>query len=268
MEKKPKDNEMKLKIANLLKFENNRSIIERISSILKESEIEDCLSDFFDNSSIRYNWKLWGRPAQKLPENFDWKIWAIVGMRGSGKTRAASEGIRSWAETHRKSKIALIGATYADSDIMLNGISGLRNISELNDRPVFVKSKRQLNWKNGCVADLYSAEALDNFRFSSHRYDAIWAEEITYWRNEKAWEILNSSLSRENAQIICTIDDRKLENSSLAKSITSDSSTVTSILNTLDNASNLPTAFIERLLEKYPLLNIPEKIDSVEEQAA
>ena len=56
---------------------------------------------------LHHMWGLWGRDAQ-LPPRGDWVTWLLIGGRGSGKTRAGAEWVRSLAAA-RVGPIALVG---------------------------------------------------------------------------------------------------------------------------------------------------------------
>ncbi len=47
-----------------------------------------------DLVGLEHCWPVWARPDQ-LPPPPPWRVWALCGGRGSGKTRAAAERVRS-----------------------------------------------------------------------------------------------------------------------------------------------------------------------------
>ena len=59
-----------------------------------------------------FNWHKWAFPKQ-LPPPGDWTTWLLMGGRGSGKTRAGAEWVRSLAR-QGVSPIALVGETMAE----------------------------------------------------------------------------------------------------------------------------------------------------------
>src|SRR4051812_39131282 len=44
---------------------------------------------------IRWDWRFWARPNQFPPPGDEWRTWLILAGRGWGKTRVASEWVRS-----------------------------------------------------------------------------------------------------------------------------------------------------------------------------
>jgi len=133
------------------------------------------------------NWRFWARLDQ-IPPIGAWSSWVLLGGRGSGKTRAGAEWVRALAEQpqsikyDRPLRIALVAPTIHDArEVMIDGNSGLRSISCPRNRPKYFASRRQLKWKNGTVAQVFSAEDADGLRGS--QFDAAWADEFCAWKN-------------------------------------------------------------------------------------
>lgn len=84
--------------------------------------------------ALLFNWEKWALPKQLPPEG-DWTTWLLMGGRGSGKTRAGAEWVRTLAR-ERVSPIALVGETMTEAiNIMLLGIPGdntYANLAEAN----------------------------------------------------------------------------------------------------------------------------------------
>ena len=126
----------------------------------KRRKIEAYLQDLGPEAIERllYDWALWAREDQ-LPPSGDWISWLILGGRGAGKTRAGAEWVRAVALEHEDARIALIGETLSDvRSIMVEGVSGLLGVHADHERPKFEPSKKQIIWKNGAIAQIFSAE--------------------------------------------------------------------------------------------------------------
>ena len=73
--------------------------------------------------TLEADWQSIARPEQLAPEG-NWSTWIYCGGRGTGKTRAGAEWVRSLAEAASVPRIALVGPTAADvRDVMVEGES-------------------------------------------------------------------------------------------------------------------------------------------------
>lgn len=136
--------------------------------------------------ALRYDWSFWGRPEQQEPPG-DWTIWLMLSGRGFGKTRGGAETVRGWTKDYPR--LHLVGRTAADvRDVMIEGESGILNISPPGAMPKYEPSKRRVTWPNGCIGDLFSADEPDQLR-GPQCYRA-WAEELASWKNPMAWDNL------------------------------------------------------------------------------
>lgn len=150
------------------------------------------LSGFFDNlsplqmESILRDWPLWLHPPQKVPPGH-WRTWLLMGGRGGGKTRAGAEwmnaianrGSNNEGDQHYLSdtggRVALIGETFHDvRAVMIEGKSGLLATSRRDRRPVWHVSRRQLEWPNGTIGQVFSATDPDGLRGS--QFGAAWCD--------------------------------------------------------------------------------------------
>lgn len=130
-------------------------------------------------------WNLiWARTDQKPPHE-DWLIWLLLGGRGCGKTRTGAEWVREQVLTGRARRIALVAPSYNDArEVMLQGESGLMNIGYPSERPTYYSSRRVLEWPNGAVGQVFSAEDPDGLR--GPQFDAAWTDEFCAWSYPEA----------------------------------------------------------------------------------
>jgi len=119
----------------------------------------------------------------QLPPEGDWTTWLLLGGRGAGKTRAGAEWVHGIAlgispfASKAVSPIALVGETEHDArEVMVEGISGLMRVHGNGERPVWISSRRRLEWSNGAVAQIFSAEDSDSLR--GPQFAAAWADEV------------------------------------------------------------------------------------------
>ena len=101
---------------------------------------------------LKYAWPLHARDSQ-LPPPGDWDTWLILAGRGFGKTRTGAEWVRDQVESRAAHRIALVARTLDEAQsVMIEGESGIVNISPPWDKPTYEPSKRKLTWPNGAHA--------------------------------------------------------------------------------------------------------------------
>lgn len=161
-------------------------------------------------------------------------------------TRTGSETVRIWKENYPI--INLVGATSsAVRDIMIEGESGILNVSPPWDKPVYNSSAMKLTWKNGAIAKLFSAEEPDRLR-GPQCYKA-WADELAAWRYEESWIQLKMGLRLGNhPQCIITTTPRPTK---IIKEIASDKNTFLTHGTSYENRDNLAPAFFDQIIKMY-----------------
>ena len=119
----------------------------------------------------------------QLPPDGDWTTWLLLGGRGAGKTRAGAEWVRGLAmgktpyANKPVSPIALIGETEHDArEVMIEGVSGLMAVHKRNERPVWISSRRRIEWPSGAFAQIFSAEDPDSLR--GPQFAAAWCDDV------------------------------------------------------------------------------------------
>ena len=200
-------------------------------------------------------WTVWARPDTQLPPQGDWQTWLILGGRGSGKTRAGAEWVRSQVEGStplakgQRNRIALLAETADQArDVMVLGESGLMACTPRDRRPVFHSSRRHLEWPNGAQAWLFSAADPESLR--GPQFDGAWCDELAKWRKAApAWDMLQFGLrlGPDPRQIVTTTPRA---NPVLLR-IMDDATTATTRSPTSDNAANLAPAFLCRMQTRY-----------------
>jgi phage terminase large subunit-like protein len=200
-----------------------------------------------DAAAFGYDWRAWAR-SQQVPPTGDWRYWLILAGRGFGKTRAGAEWVRAQVEAGRR-RLALVGPTAADvRDVMVEGESGLLNISPPEGRPRYQASRRRLVWPNGAVAFLYSAEEPERLRGPQH--DAAWADELAAWTYmQAAWDQLQFGLRLgPDPRCVITTTPKPLP---LIRQLVDDPVCAVTRGSTYDNRLNVPAAFLERIVRRY-----------------
>ena len=216
--------------------------LKKLHGVLKK------LSLLKERQEAIFNWDLQARPEQREPEG-NWRTWLIMAGRGFGKTRTGAETIRQWVNSGRYKNIALIGNTVEDViNVMIEGPSGILNISPTKERPKFISSKRLLIWPNGAKAYVFSSHAYDKLR--GPQFDAAWVDELAKFKYPDAtMEQLNFALRLGNEpRIIITTTPKPIQ---IIKDLVAETTTIITRGNTYDNAKNLSPAFLDYIKGKY-----------------
>jgi phage terminase large subunit-like protein len=213
-----------------------------------------------DPEGLLWDWRFWARPEQIAPEG-DWAIWLLLAGRGFGKTRTAAEWIREEARVTAdgKRRFALVARTAADvRDVIVEGESGIMNISAPSEMPLYEPSKRRLTWPNGNTATCFTADEPDSLR--GPQFTHAWGDEVAAWRQTPdaagmtAFDNLRvgTRLGR-NPQILVTTTPKRvpLLYSLLAESEKNPDKVVVSRGSTMDNAGNLADTYLEAITGVY-----------------
>jgi phage terminase large subunit-like protein len=235
-----------------------KSLMEQIAS-LPEEERNAVLADL-DMDSLVWDWSVWARPEQRPPDSTDWAIWLYLAGRGAGKTRSAAEWVREKARYTNQGQLrfALVARTAADvRDVIVEGESGIINVSAPSERPHYEPSKRRLTWPNGNTATLFTADEPDGLRGPQCHY--AWADELAAWRQTPdaagmtSWDNLRvSARLGPHPQIIATTTPKRVPILySLLEEAKKTGRVVISKGSTLDNAGNLSEAYLQAITGVY-----------------
>jgi phage terminase large subunit-like protein len=191
--------------------------------------------------ALARHWPFWRR-ADQTPPDGDWRCWLLLAGRGFGKTRTGAEWVRAMAEGDGDLRIALVGATMAETRaIMVEGESGLLAIAPDGMRPDFEPSLRRLTWPNGAVATLYSAAEPEGLRGPEHHI--AWADECAKWEHgARAWDNMALSLRLGSApRIVATTTPRPVP---LVRRLMGEAGIVVTRGRMADNALNLAAPYV------------------------
>jgi phage terminase large subunit-like protein len=200
-------------------------------------------------SELTEGWWVKAR-ANQLPPAGDWSVWLLLAGRGFGKTRVLSEMANIWSASGLYKRLAIVAATASDCrDVLVEGESGILATAPSWCRPQYQPTRRQLQWPNGAIGTLYSAEEPDRLRGPQH--DTALCDELATWREPETWDMLMFGLrlgQRPQTIVACTPRPTKLLRSLLAREghgvvITRGSS--------YENAANLAPEFFSQIVNKY-----------------
>jgi phage terminase large subunit-like protein len=189
------------------------------------------------------------RAPQFANSGQEWTTWLILGGRGAGKTRAGADWVRDVALADGKARIALIGETGHEArEVMVEGVSGLLAVHRRDQRPQWLPARRRLQWPNGAVAQLFSAEDPESLR--GPQFPAAWLDELAKWRHAEAtYDMLQFGLRLgERPRQVITTTPRPI---ALIKTLLGDARTAVTHAGTTANAFNLAPNFVETMLSRY-----------------
>ena len=233
-----------------------KSIMEQLALLPPE---EQALAlQGMDAESLMWDWSVWGRPEQQTPPG-DWNVWLVLAGRGFGKTRLASEWVREQARYTNtgQRRFALVARTAGDvRDVIVEGESGIMNITPPSERPLYEPSKRRLTWPNGNVASLFTADEPDSLR--GPQFTHAWGDEIAAWRQTPdaagmtAFDNLRvGTRLGTSPKILVTTTPKRTQ---LLYKLIEESKTGKVVItrgSTMDNAGNLSTSYLDTMLGVY-----------------
>jgi phage terminase large subunit-like protein len=234
-----------------------KSLMEQISLLPPEEQAKALAG--MDPDVLLWDWSVWGRPEQQEPSGDDWAIWAYIAGRGAGKTRTAAEWVREQARytTEGQRRFALVARTAADvRDVIVEGESGIMNVTPPSERPLYEPSKRRLTWPNGNTATCFTADEPDSLR--GPQFTHAWGDEIAAWRQTPdaagmtAFDNLRvgTRLGR-NPRIMVTTTPKRVP---LLYKLIEEAKTGRVVItrgSTLDNSGNLSGAYLDAITGVY-----------------
>jgi phage terminase large subunit-like protein len=225
---------------------------------LPEEQRNEILAGF-DPDNLLWDWSVWGRPEQQAPPG-DWNIWAYIAGRGAGKTRTAAEWVREEAKytTTGQRRFALVARTAADvRDVIVEGESGIINVTPPSERPLYEPSKRRLTWPNGNTATCFTADEPDSLR--GPQFTHAWGDEVAAWRQTPdaagmtAFDNLRvGTRLGANPKIMITTTPKRVP---LLYQLIAEAEKTGKVVitkgSTLDNSGNLSQAYIDAIVGVY-----------------
>ena len=178
----------------------------------------------------------------------DWFGWLLLAGRGFGKTRTANEYVRDEVFSGRHGRIGIISETAADGrDVMVEGETGIMNISPPWFMPHYEPSKRRITWPNGAVATLFDAREPDQLR--GPQFDLVVMDELAKYRY--AQEVYDGMLYGlrlgDNPRWVAATTPRPTK---LIKELIKDPSVHVTRGSSNDNLANLAPSFKKYVIDR------------------
>jgi phage terminase large subunit-like protein len=234
------------------------SLIERLlSSGLTPRQLHDALTPQ-EREALHFLWRAWARPTVRLDGGEytgqlappgQWATWEVLAGRAFGKTRLAAEWVREKRAEMPGSRGALVGATAKETrKVMVKGESGILSCCPPWDRPHFNVTDQCLEWADGTVAFLYSADVPDAFRGPQHHW--AWVDEPAKFRRllDTFDNLMMGLRLGANPQMLLTTTPRPLK---LLRELKKQATTACTVGTTFDNAGNLPRSYIDQMIARY-----------------
>lgn len=220
-------------------------------NLVDPSNLREFIAELSNEEAIElfYDWQTWARPNQFVPPGDMWTIWLILAGRGWGKTRCGAEFVRFHVERGLASRIALIAEDAGDArDVMIEGESGILAISHPKCKPVFVPSKRRIEWPNGAIATIYSDNDPETLRGPQH--DLAWVDELAKFRNaEDMWSNLMFGLRLGQRPRVCiTTTPKPIP---IVRRLLDDDRVLVTTGTTHENFNNLAPTFRDEIISQY-----------------
>ena len=233
------------------------SLAEIIANLSEEEREAAMLG--LNMEDVQWDWRFWGRPEQQAPEG-NWNIWIYLAGRGAGKTRSAAEWVREQAKytTTGQRRFALVARTAADvRDVIVEGESGIMNVTPPSERPLYEPSKRRLTWPNGNTATCFTADEPDSLR--GPQFTHAWGDEVAAWRQTPdaagmtAFDNLRvGTRLGTNPQIMITTTPKRVPLLyNLLDEAKKGNKVVVSRGSTMDNSGNLSSAYLDTITGVY-----------------
>lgn len=223
----------------------------RLKAPVDPNNFHDFVEELSDVETLElfYDWETWARPNQQIPDGDWWTIWLILAGRGWGKTRCGAEFVRYHVENKLAGRIALIAEDAGDArDVMIEGESGILAISHPKCKPVFVPSKRRIEWPNGAIATIYSDNDPETLRGPQH--DLFWCDELAKFRNvEEMWSNLMFGLRLgEKPRGVVTTTPKPIP---IVRRLLEDERVCVTTGTTHENFNNLAPTFRDEIISQY-----------------
>ena len=222
-------------------------------------------NEFFDGLSrdqqlhIFNSWQSKARldqlPPERARDGTPWTAWVVIGGRGAGKTRTGAEWIKGvmlgeppFAATP-VGRMALIAENAAEArEIMIEGVSGIMSVHGKVNRPLWEPSRKRLQWPNGAIAYVFSAEDPESLR--GPQFECAWLDEFAKWRYaQETFDMLQFGLrlGAHPRQVITTTP----RPSPLITRLLNDPRSAVSRAATIANAENLAPDFLRKIVARY-----------------
>jgi len=160
-------------------------------------DVEGLAEDFIKEPPLEQEyiqWQIkWLQQAHKHqiePPGEWWATWLLLGGRGSGKTRASSEALGSWAWENPGTRWLVAAPTSGDiRGTCFEGDSGLLNVIPPRLIEDYNKSLHEIKLVNGSFIKGIAASEPERYR--GGQWHGAWLDELAAWDYlQEAWDMI------------------------------------------------------------------------------
>lgn len=206
-----------------------------------------------------YDWSFMARRKQ-FPPPGEWRVLLLLAGRAFGKTRALTEWARMKANLMPGSVGAIVAPTAADCrDVLIEGDSGILNISPPWDKPIYSPTKRKIAWKNGSYALMFSADEPNRLRGPQHHWAIL--DEIASFRYPQAIDMLQMGLRLgKQPQAVMATTPRPLSHIRALAAAAREGNNLGMVRmvngTSYENRQNLDKSFFDFMIKRYQNTNL------------
>jgi predicted phage terminase large subunit-like protein len=187
----------------------------------------------------------WVPYRHQIPPEGDWRLWMMLGGRGSGKTEAGSRYVLDHLRRYGKDARVGVGAPTIQSarEVCAEGDSGL--IAIARDEFEWNRSLMEARHKGGGYVKFQGAE--EPARWNGPQWTLLWADELALWRRESYDQATFGVRLGENPRIIATTTPKAAR---WVKALEQEAGTVMTHGTMYDNPA-LAQSAVEALVRRY-----------------
>ena len=125
---------------------------------------------------------IWSPYSHQKPPEGDWRMWLLLGGRGSGKTEAGARYVLEHLRKYgRKARVGIGAPTIQSArEVCAEGDSGLITIA--GDEFMWNRSLLEARHKDGGYVKFMGAE--EPARWNGPQFSLVWADELALWKRE------------------------------------------------------------------------------------
>ena len=172
--------------------------------------------------------------------------------RGFGKSYCGAAAVIEFAIQTPNARIGLLGPTFAMSkQNMIQGASGILELSPIGFKPKYNKSDGTLTWPNGATAKVFSAENGDRVR--GENFHLVWSDEWAFFKrsagDDDIWDNAKKALrAGRYPRYVITTSPRPIKGlKDLYKDSKKENSNIRFTTGTTFDNYSLPQSFIDEV---------------------